>query len=126
MRCGRAPRRAATPAYGRRGGRPRHRAPAPGHRSPGSRRGPSRGLPWRDATASSGPRAVMPHCNADRVAVDDLLTERLLRVVDEGRRTATYKLALLLGLMDGAALAPGQSEIPTRALAERVVELYYP
>jgi 5-methylcytosine-specific restriction endonuclease McrA len=60
------------------------------------------------------------------VAVDDLLTERLLRIVDEGRRTATYKLALLLGLIDGAALAPGQSEIPTRALAERVVELYYP
>lgn len=60
------------------------------------------------------------------MADDDLLTERLLRVVDEGRRTATYKLALLLGLIDGAALAPGESELPTRAIAERVVEIYYP
>ncbi len=60
------------------------------------------------------------------MADDDLLTERLLRVVDEGRRTATYKLALLLGLIDAAALAPGKQEIPTRDLAERVVELYYP
>jgi hypothetical protein len=60
------------------------------------------------------------------VAGDDLLTERLLRVVDEGRRTATYKLALLLGLIDAIALNPGSSEITTRALAERVVEIYYP
>jgi len=37
------------------------------------------------------------------VASDDLLTERLLRVVDEGWRTATYKLALLLALIDAAA-----------------------
>ena len=37
------------------------------------------------------------------MASDDLLTERLLRVVDEGRRTATYKLALLLALIDAAA-----------------------
>ncbi|MFN0029739.1 MAG: hypothetical protein ACKV2O_21500 [Acidimicrobiales bacterium] len=57
---------------------------------------------------------------------DDLLTERLLRVIDEGRRTATYKLALLLGLIDAIALVPGQHEIPTRDLAERVVALYYP
>jgi hypothetical protein len=60
------------------------------------------------------------------VADDDLLAERLLRVVDEGRRTATYKLALLIGLIDGAALAPGEPEIPTRVLAERIVEIYYP
>jgi hypothetical protein len=60
------------------------------------------------------------------VAGDDLLTERLLRVVDEGRRTATYKLALLLGLIDAAALAPGATSVPTRLLAERVLELYYP
>ena len=57
---------------------------------------------------------------------DDLLTERLLRVVDEGRRTATYKLALLLGLVDAVALAPGHTDIPTRDIAERVLELYYP
>ena len=33
------------------------------------------------------------------MATDDLLIERLLRVIDEGRRTATYKLALLLGII---------------------------
>ena len=38
------------------------------------------------------------------MADDDLLIERLLRVIDEGRRTATYKLALLMALIDSAAL----------------------
>ncbi|MEO8267017.1 MAG: hypothetical protein ABI706_16050 [Ilumatobacteraceae bacterium] len=60
------------------------------------------------------------------MAVDDLLIERLLRVIDEGRRTATYKLALLLGLIDAVAISPGESEIPTRLIAERVLVLYYP
>ena len=57
---------------------------------------------------------------------DDLLVERLLRVVDEGRRTATYKLALLLGLIDTVAQHPGAEELPTRTLAEEIVEIYYP
>ncbi len=56
----------------------------------------------------------------------DVLIERLLRVVDEGRRTATYKLALLLALIDNCAYHPGADEIATRAIAARVVELYYP
>lgn len=60
------------------------------------------------------------------VVSDDLLTERLLRVIDEGRRTATYKLALLLALIDAAALAPGESVVPTRDLAALVLEIYYP
>ncbi len=64
--------------------------------------------------------------HAEPVADDDLLTERLLRVVDEGQRTATYKLALLLALIDAVALVPGESDIPTRDLAARVVEIYYP
>jgi len=55
---------------------------------------------------------------------DDLLLERLLQVIDEGRRTATYKLALLSSLIDTAALAPGRDEIPTRAIAGLVVERY--
>ena len=59
------------------------------------------------------------------MADDDLLIERLLRVVDEGRRTATYKLALLLGLIDATAMRPGESVMPTRTIAERVLELYY-
>jgi len=60
------------------------------------------------------------------MASDDLLIERLLRVIDEGRRTATYKLALLLALIDTIATHPGTDELPTRVLAERVLELYYP
>lgn len=60
------------------------------------------------------------------VATDDLLIERLLRIIDEGRRTATYKLALLVGIVDAAAMSPGESELPTRLIAERVLALYYP
>lgn len=60
------------------------------------------------------------------MADDDLLTERLLRVIDEGRRTATYKLALLLAIMDAAAANPGSSALPTRILAEHVLATYYP
>ena len=56
----------------------------------------------------------------------DLLIERLLRVIDEGRRTATYKLALLLTLIDAVAETPGVEEIPTRVLAEKVFRLYWP
>src|ERR1017187_3037421 len=57
--------------------------------------------------------------------------QRLLAVLDEGRKTATYKYAVLLALMDlclvtrdesGAAL----SMVTTEQLAERVVELYWP
>ena len=32
-----------------------------------------------------------------------LVAERLLRVIDEGQRTATYKLALVLALIDACA-----------------------
>lgn len=60
------------------------------------------------------------------MATDDLLIERLLRVIDEGRRTATYKLALLIGIIDTAATMPNETELPTRAIAERVLELYFP
>ncbi len=62
----------------------------------------------------------------ERVADDDLLIERLLRVIDEGRRTATYKLALLIALIDSAATVNGDSQIPTRVVAEQVLALYYP
>jgi hypothetical protein len=56
----------------------------------------------------------------------DLLVERLLRVIDEGRRTATYKLALLVSLIDAVALTAGSDTIATRLIAERVLALYYP
>ncbi len=55
---------------------------------------------------------------------DDLLLERLLQVIDEGRRTATYKLALLSALIEAVALAPGRDDIPTRAIAGLVLERY--
>ncbi len=57
--------------------------------------------------------------------------ERLLAVIDEGRRTATYKLALLMALMDCCAegvthLGAAPAEIPTRSLARQVARLYWP
>ena len=55
----------------------------------------------------------------------------LLNLLDEGRRTATYKLAVLLALIDCAAAgtdAAGRARevIATRDLARRVLELYWP
>jgi hypothetical protein len=55
----------------------------------------------------------------------------LLALLDEGRRTATYKLAVLLALIDCCAKGSDASgraptQIPTRDLARRVVELYWP
>jgi len=56
--------------------------------------------------------------------------ERLLEVIDSGRRTATYKLALLLALLDLCIRrsdidgdAPG--ELHTRDIAEEVAALYW-
>lgn len=64
---------------------------------------------------------------------DDLsgFAERLLAVIDEGRRTATYKLAVLLALMDCSAeqaTPDGRApqEISTRAIARHVARLYWP
>lgn len=60
-----------------------------------------------------------------------LVAERLLQVVDEGQRTATYKLALVLALIDACAervdatgVAP--RSLSTRDVAEHVVRIYYP
>jgi hypothetical protein len=60
-----------------------------------------------------------------------LVAERLLQVIDEGRRTATYKLALLLALIDGcAARADASGAAPsmlhTRDIARHVVAIYLP
>jgi 5-methylcytosine-specific restriction endonuclease McrA len=59
-----------------------------------------------------------------------LVAERLLQVIDEGRRTATYKLALILALMDATAEGVNSEGKPpdqlhTRTIAEHVVRLYY-
>jgi len=60
-----------------------------------------------------------------------LIAERLLQVIDEGQRTATYKLALVLALMDACAEGVGvegyaPESVTTRQVAEHVVRIYYP
>jgi hypothetical protein len=57
--------------------------------------------------------------------------ERLLEVIDSGRRTATYKLALLMALLDLCARhsdAEGRAPalLYTRDIAEQVAALYWP
>jgi 5-methylcytosine-specific restriction endonuclease McrA len=54
----------------------------------------------------------------------DLLTERLLRVIDEGRRVSTYKLALLLAIIDEVAANPGATEIGTGDIARSALRTY--
>jgi len=61
----------------------------------------------------------------------EIVAERLLQVIDEGRRTATYKLALLTALMDACvANADEQGRAPdqlhTRAIATHVLQAYLP
>jgi len=72
---------------------------------------------------------VLP-CAAVSAEVE-VFAERLLQVIDEGRRTATYKLALLTALIDAcgsqsddAGRAP--TELHTRTIAEHVLRLYLP
>jgi HNH endonuclease len=57
--------------------------------------------------------------------------ERLLEVIDSGRRTATYKLAVLLAMLDLCARhsdAHGRAPqvLYTRDIAEQVASLYWP
>src|SRR5262245_31205690 len=57
--------------------------------------------------------------------------ERLLEVIDSGRRTATYKLALLLALLDLCARhsdAEGRAPrvLYTRDIAGQMASLYWP
>lgn len=57
--------------------------------------------------------------------------ERLLAVIDEGRRTATYKLAVLLAIMEACAeetTVEGTvpTELATRTIARHVARLYWP
>ena len=54
------------------------------------------------------------------------LGEKLLSLLEESARTTTYKPALLLALIDRAQEYVEQDSIPVGALAERVVELYWP
>ncbi|MEX0768854.1 MAG: HNH endonuclease domain-containing protein [Microthrixaceae bacterium] len=61
----------------------------------------------------------------------EVLAERLLRVIDEGRRIATYKLALLMALIDCCAAGADSngrapSQLHTRDIARQVLQLYLP
>ena len=65
------------------------------------------------------------------LAADAGFAERLLELIDSGRRTATYKLALLMALLDLCARrcdAAGRppSVLYTREIAERVAAIYWP
>jgi hypothetical protein len=67
--------------------------------------------------------------NLDRSALR--LAERLIQLLDEGSFTATYKYAVLIGLMDlcmelTSATGSPPDVITTRQLAAKVVELYRP
>jgi 5-methylcytosine-specific restriction endonuclease McrA len=64
-------------------------------------------------------------------AADAGFAERLLELIDSGRRTATYKLALLMALLDlcarrGDAAGRPPSVLYTREIAERVAAIYWP
>jgi hypothetical protein len=59
------------------------------------------------------------------------MLERLLVVVDEGRRTGTHKLLTLLALMDAAATSVGEDlhparELSVRSVAEQVLTVAWP
>ena len=61
----------------------------------------------------------------------EAFAQRLLQLLDEGRFVATYKFAVLLGLLDVLLETvdhDGQAPttISTRRLAARVVEIYWP
>ena len=70
---------------------------------------------------------------ASRAPVTDAIgfAERVVALLDEGAFTATYKYAVLLGLLDVVLERTGRAGEPpdvvtTRQLAEKVVELYRP
>jgi hypothetical protein len=54
------------------------------------------------------------------------LGERVLALLEQSARTSTYKPALLLALIDRAPEHVDEGAVPVSALAERVIELYWP
>jgi hypothetical protein len=54
-----------------------------------------------------------------------VLGEKILSLLDEASTSSTYKPALLLALIDRASEFEEGEVIPVRALAERVIELYW-
>jgi HNH endonuclease len=71
---------------------------------------------------------VEPASDVDRSALR--IAERLIQLLDRGGFTATYKYAVLIGLMDvcmerTSSTGAPPSMITTRQLAEKVIELYW-
>ncbi len=81
-----------------------------------------------DSPGNAGNRgAPTPGAEID----DAVFAERLLQVIDEGRRVATYKLALLTGLIDACAARAGSDGrapevLHTRTVARHVLHIYLP
>lgn len=77
------------------------------------------------------PNEPLPATDASG-ATDPLgFAQMLLSLIDEGRKTTTYKLAVLMALIDACAAgtdADGNAarRICTRDLARRVMALYWP
>lgn len=84
----------------------------------------------RPQGAARGADAV-PDAEAGAVVLPDTdFGERLLQLLDEGQFSATYKFAVLLGLIElclEQGATPGAAvDLTTRALAEKVIALYWP
>lgn len=56
---------------------------------------------------------------------NDLFVQRLLEIVNEGKRETTYKLALLLALVEWVATNEDKTIVPTAKLADLVLDLYW-
>jgi hypothetical protein len=85
---------------------------------------PLRSRQWRAVVDRS---AIV--LDMDDASSHDLLlfTSRVLALLDGGRRVATYKLAVLLALMDCCSRGlAGNDVVPLRDVAARVIELYWP
>ncbi|MBI3784820.1 MAG: HIT domain-containing protein [Deltaproteobacteria bacterium] len=86
-----------------------------------------------EAPASYQPTGHAPPLERQNLPIDQTVVafgERMLQLLDQTRRTATYKFAVLLGLIDlclEQSSAGGEvTAISTRDLAEKVLELYWP
>jgi len=79
----------------------------------------------------SAPRSTVAPVSDPGEAPATLLLERLLGVVDEGRRTGTHKLLTLLALLDATATSVGADlhpapELSVRTVAEHVLAVAWP
>jgi hypothetical protein len=74
------------------------------------------------ALGDPGERGLLERAVTDPLA----LGEKLLSLLEESQRSSTYKPALLLAVIDRVQDHLDEDLIAVRALAERVIELYWP